>query len=148
MQFHVSQSGRACLVDWNAPLTVSDLLALLQNLKRAPALAGTQVVLILVVRDAVPVPPNYLLSSLQAILPAILDSSHELVSVVEGAGAERTPFRSAFRATRSLTRSRAPQMFETLSRAFAHAQRFAPHDVLELQRLLLRDSLPSIGQRT
>ncbi|HWZ91860.1 MAG TPA: hypothetical protein VNW92_23515, partial [Polyangiaceae bacterium] len=97
----------------------------------------------------VPVPADYLLSCLQSTLPAILNCCEELVVALEGASAERVQFRAAFQSPRPGSPRRASaRVFDTLSAAFAHAQRAAPHDVLELQRIVLRQSFPPNGEST
>lgn len=144
MSFISSTMARACLNDWDRPLAVNDVLDLLIALKSALGTAGSPVVLIIVVRERVPVPPNFLITCIQSTLPAILGCCERLVLVVEGASADRVAFRTAFHANRAAAarRCRAPTVvFETLSTAFAHAQHFAPHDVLELQRQVLHQSL-------
>jgi hypothetical protein len=145
MRFVTSVSGRACLSDWDHPLAVSDILNLLLSLKQAVAAAGDHVILLLVLREAVPTPAGFLLSCLQGTLPAILDCCEHLV--VEGASADRSSLRAAFQTTRrTATKRTPPQVFESLSAAFEHTQRYAPHDVLELQRQAMRQSLPPSGQ--
>jgi hypothetical protein len=147
MSFCSSASGRACLNEWDGPLAVNDILTFLLALKQASATAGCPVILIVVVRETVPVPANYLLTCIQGTLPAILDCCEQLVLVVEGASVERAPFRAAFQVARQLPARRAPTLvFELLNSAFVHAQRFAPHDVLELQRHVLHQSFPPNGQ--
>lgn len=149
MTFISSASARACLNEWDRPLAVNDVLNLLLALKRAAAAAGGPVILIMVVRESVPVPANFLLTCIQGTLPAILDCCEQLVIVVEGASAARVAFRAAFEPGRATATRRArPLVFETLSAAFAHAQRFAPHDVLELQRHILHQSSPPNGHWT
>jgi hypothetical protein len=145
--FLSSASGRACLNDWAQPLTVSDILSLLLDLKRAVAIAGAPVILLAVIRQSVPAPANFLINCLQATVPAILDCCEELVIVVEGADLDRAPLRNAFVTDRrTATKRTPPRLFESLSAAFAHAQHLAPHDVLELQRQLLHQSLPPNGK--
>ena len=147
VSFLTSASGRACLSTWAEPLAVSDILNLLLELKRTLAIAGAPAVFLVVIRQTVPIPANFLLNCLQATLPAILDCCEELVIVVEGTSIDRAPFRNAFLTTRrSATQRTPPQVFESLSTAFAHAQQFAPHDVLELQRQVLHQSFPPNGQ--
>lgn len=143
MSFCSSASGRACLLDWSRPLAVDDFLTLLLELKRVRALAGKPLILIVVVRKEVPAPAHHLLTCLQATLPPILDCCQELIVAVEGVGADRHPLRVAFQNARlgEVQRNRT-FVFDTLSIAFAHAQRAAPHDVLELQRHVLRQSFP------
>lgn len=149
MRFCSSASGRACLLEWDRPLAVDDFLTLLLDLKRGRALAGKPLILVLVVRKQVPVPANYLLTCLQATLPAILDCCQELVVAIEGAGVDRSSLRAAFQNNRAGAPRRSPSfVFDTLSAAFAHAQRAAPHDVLELQRVVLRQSFPPQGHWT
>jgi hypothetical protein len=146
MDLVCSVSGRACLCDWNRPLAVEDILALLLELKRVHANARCSVVLILVVREHVAPLANHVLSSLQATLPAILDCCQNLVIALEGTTSERTPLRIVFQNHRfGMARNDLP-VFNTLSEAFAHAQRAAPHDVLELQRHVLRQSSPPSGR--
>jgi hypothetical protein len=85
----------------------------------------------------VPTPTNYLLNCLQATLPAILDCCEQLLVVVEGSAGDRAPIHAAFQTTRRTpTKHVPPRTFDSLSAAFAYAQPFAPHDVLELQRHL------------
>ena len=149
MTFISSTMARACLNNWDQSLTVNDILDLLLALKRAVVTAGSPIVLIVVVREAVPVPQNFLLTCIQGTLPAILDCCERLVLVVEGSSVERLAFRSAFQVSRAAAarRARAPTVvFESLSTAFAHAQHFAPHDVLELQRQILHQFLSPNGQ--
>jgi hypothetical protein len=147
MSFCSSASGHACLNDWDRPLAVSHILNLLLDLKRALAAASGPVILILVVRESVPVPAHYFLNCLQATLPAILDCCEQLLVVVEGAASDRAPIRAAFKTTRRTpTKHMSPQTFDSLSAAFAHAQPFAPHDVLELQRQAMHQSLPPSGR--
>jgi len=99
-----------------------------------------------VVRESVPAPANYFLNCLQATLPAILDCC-DLLVVVEGSASDRQPIRAAFETTRRTpTKHIAPRTFDSLSAALAHAQPFAPHDVLELQRQVMRQSLPPSGR--
>ncbi|HET7544060.1 MAG TPA: hypothetical protein VFK05_29515 [Polyangiaceae bacterium] len=122
---------------------MSDLFALLANLKRTLAVAGNPLIVILVIRETVPVPASSLLASIRATLPAILACCEELVVAIEGNSSEHPRFGASFQiASAGPTRQRAPQMFNTLSAAFAHTQRLAPHDVLELQRHVLHLSFP------
>lgn len=145
--FLISASGRACLNNWAQPLTVSDILNLLLDLKRAVAIAGDPVILLAVIRESVPAPANFLINCLQATVPAILDCCDELVIVVEGVDIDRAPLRNAFATNRrTVTKQKPPHLFDSLSAAFTHAQHLAPHDVLELQRQLLHQSLPSNGK--
>jgi hypothetical protein len=134
MPFFSSASGRACLNDWDRPLTVDDILTLLLALKRAVAIAGSPVILIVVVRESVPVPANFLLTCIEGTLPALLDCCEQLLVVVEGTSFERALLRKAFQGSRSATRRAPALIFDSLGTAFSHAQRFAPHDVLEVQR--------------
>lgn len=64
--FITSGSGRACLSNWAQPLALTDILNLLLDLKQTVALAGGPLRLILVIGQTVPVPADFLLSSLQA----------------------------------------------------------------------------------
>ena len=149
MRFISSASGRACLNDWDRPLTVSDILNLLLALKQAVVTAGSPVILIVAVRESVPAPPTFLLDCLRGTLPAVLDCCEQLALVIEGTGTARDSLRAAFHAPRQEpTRRARPQMFETLGAAFTHTQRLAPHDVLELQRGALRPGSPPNGHST
>ena len=143
MSFISSASGRACLSDWDKPLSVSDLLTLLFDLKRTLAVAGSPMILIIVIRKAVPVPANYLLTCIRSTLPAILACCEELAVAVEGTSTAHTSIRASFQSVGAGPTRHAPtQLFATLSAAFAHTQRLAPHDVLELQRHVLHHSFP------
>jgi hypothetical protein len=142
MSFYASASGGACLNDWDRPLDVNQVLNLLLDVKRTLAVAGGRVLLIVVVRESVPSPDPDLLYCLQAALPAILDCCEQLLIVVEGSTSDHDPIRAAFKTTRRTpTKQTSPRIFDALSTAFAHAQAFAPHDVLELQRRAMRQSL-------
>jgi hypothetical protein len=146
MSFVSSASGRACLSDWGKPLSVSDLLTLLADLKRTLAVAGSPVILIVVVREAVPVPANDMLACIRATLPAIRAHCEELVVAIEGTSAEHPLFRASFQSVGAGPGRHAPtHLFGTLSGALAHTQRLAPHDVLELQRHMLHRDLPVAG---
>ena len=146
MSFVLSASGRACLNDWDKPLSVSHLLTLLADLKRALAVASSPVILIIVVRAAVPAPTNDLLTCIRATLPAILAYCEELAVVVEGTSADHALFRASFQsAGTGPARHAQTHLFDTLSAAFAHTQRLAPHDVLELQRHMLLRALAVAG---
>jgi len=143
MNFVASATGRACLNDWHLRVEVADILTLLSNLHEVAAATGRPAVLIVVVRKTVPMPANHILKSLQATLPAILDRCQELIIAVEGDGAERNSFRACLKSTpASPARRNRAQVFNSLSVAFAYAQRFAPHDVLELQRPPSRQRRP------
>jgi len=147
MTFVSSASGRACLSDWDKPVSVSDLLTLLFDLRRTLAVAGSPIILIIVIREAVPVPANYLLTCIRSTLPAILACCEELAVAVEGTRTELTLFRASFLSSGAGPARHAPtQLFDTLSAAFAHTQRLAPHDVLELQRHVLHSSFPPNAQ--
>jgi hypothetical protein len=149
MSFVASASGRACLADWDSAISVNDVLTLLFALKRAVGASGSPTILLVVVREVVPVPGQFLLNCLRGALPALLDSCEQIAFVVEGASAERATLRAAFQPLRQASSKRLqPRTFDSLSAAFAHVQRFAPHDVLELQRHLLRQSFPPDGQLT
>lgn len=146
MSFCSSAAGYACLNDWHFPLAVSHILTLLLDLKRALTVAGGPVLLILVVRESVPAPADYFLRCLQATLPAILDCCEQLLIVVEGSTSDRAPIRAAFQTTRRTARQASLHIFDSLSAAFTHAQPFAPHDVLDLQRQAMHQSLPPSGR--
>ena len=149
MWFYASTSGRACLAEWDRSLAVSDILSLLRDLKAALAVAGNRVILIVVVRQDVPAPGNYLVRCLEATLPAILDGCQELIVAIEGNRSDRASLRAAFQARRAGVTMRTPtRLFDTLNAAFGHAQGAAPHDVLELQRLVMRRSFPPTSQLT
>ena len=149
MRFFSSTSGRACLSDWDQPLSVDGVLSLLLAIKRAAATAGTPVILLVLVREAAPVPTGFLLNCLQGTLPAILDCCEQLALVVEGTGSERVAFGAALWTTaRSARRRTRTQIFESLSTAFAYTQRFAPQDVIELQRRPLRQRPKPNGHST
>ena len=143
MSFVSSASGRACLSDWDTPLSVRDLLSLLFDLKETLALARGPLIVIIAIRETVPIPANYLLSCIRATLPAILACCEELAVAVEGTSAEYSPLRASFRSAPG--RHATTRLFDSLSAAFAHTQRLAPHDVLELQRHVLHHSLPPNG---
>ena len=144
MSFCSSASGCACLNDWDQPLAVNQIVDLLLDVKRAATISGTPVILILVIRESMPAPGSYLLSCLRAALPALLDCCEQLLVVVEGSTSDRTLIRGAFQTTRrTAAKQTSVQLFESLSTAFTHAQRFAPHDILELQRQVMHRSLAS-----
>jgi len=140
MSFYASESGCACLNDWNRPPTISHIVNLLLDLKRPRNTAGTRVIAVIIVREFVPAPDDDWLNCLQASLPAILNSCEHLLVVVEGSTSDRAPIRTAFRTTRRSTKQSRPRTFDMLSTAFTYAQPFAPHDVLELQRQTMRQS--------
>lgn len=149
MSFCSSASGRACLNDWDRPLSVQDILNFLLALRRAAVTAGGSVVLIMVVRESMPVPANFLLTCIQGTLPAILDCCEQFLLVVEGADSARSRLHAAFQPPRqSATRRPQVQFYDTLSAAFGQAQRLAPHEVLELQRRMLHHSSPPTGRST
>ena len=149
MPFYSSTSGRACLVDWETSLAVADILSLLANLKATSAAAGTRVILIVAVRKDVPALGNYLVRCLEATLPALLDGCQELVVALEGSENDRASLRAALQTRHPGATMRTPtRLFDTLSAAFGHAQSAAPHDVLELQRLVMRRSYPAASQWT
>ena len=149
MTFISSISGRACLNEWDHPLAVNHILNLLLSLKQAIAAAGDHVILVLVLRETIPVPAAFLLECIQGTLPAILDGCEHLVVVIEGLGSDRALLRAAFETTRRTPAKRTPpRVFDSLSAAFAYAQQFAPHDVLELQRHVLHQSFPPSGRRS
>jgi hypothetical protein len=101
------------------------------------------------VRKDVPTPGNYLVRCLEATLPATLDGCQELVVALEGNESDRASLRAAFQTRRSGASMRTPtRLFDTLSAAFGHAQGAAPHDVLELQRLVMRRSFPAASEWT
>jgi hypothetical protein len=142
MSFCASASRCACLNDWDGPLTVNHILNLLLDLKRTLAGANSRVILIIVFRESVPTPDDYLLDCLQGALPALLNCCEQLLVVVEGTTADRDSIRIAFQTTRRTPiKQTLPEMFDALGAAFTRAQAFAPHDVLELQRQALRESL-------
>ena len=148
MSFTASTSGRACMSGWDRPPAVADLLDMLLALKRTAAKAGGPVIFILFFPEAVAAPAGFLLNCLQGILPALLDCCEHLALVVEGTGTARDSLRAVFRtADHGSTKRAQPRFFESLSAAFAYAQSFAPHDVLELQRQAIRQSYPPKGIR-
>jgi len=149
MPFYSSTSGRACLVDWETSLAVADILSLLANLKATSAAAGTRVILIVAVRKDVPELGNHLVRCLKATLPAILDGCQELVVALEGSENDRASLRAVLQTRQPGATMRTPtRLFDTLSAAFGHAQGAAPHDVLELQRLVMRRSFPAASDWT
>jgi len=142
MSFYSSESGRACLNDWDRPLTINHIVNLLLDLRRPRSGAGIRVIAVIVVRESVPAPDNDWLSCLQASLPAILDCCEHLLVVIEGSTSDREAIRTAFRTTRRTSTKRTPpRTFDALGTAISYAQPFAPHDVLELQRQTIRHSL-------
>lgn len=149
MCFNSSASGRACLVQWDTSINVSSVFALLADLNRIRMNAGAPTMLILVTRSTVPLPPSHVLNSLRGALPALLNLCRELLVAIEGSSPDRTLLRAAFIDVGGPKgEHKLPKIFDTLSEAFAHAQGAAPHDVLELQRLVLRQSFPPYGQWT
>ena len=147
MGFISSSSGKACLNDWPHPLAVKDILELLLNLKRAVAAAGDHVILMLLIREVVPIPDAFLIKCIQGSLPAILGCCEHLVVVIEGNALERAPLKAAFDTDRRTASKRTPpRVFDSLSTAFAFTQPLAPHDVLELQRYALH-SFPPAAER-
>jgi len=142
MNFYSSKSGCACLNDWDRPLTINHIVNLLLDLRRPLIGANSRVIVVLVVRESVPVPDDDWLNCLQASLPAILDCCEHLLVVIEGSMMDRAPIRTAFRTTRRTSTKRTPpRTFDVLSTAIGYAQPFAPHDILELQRQTMRQSL-------
>jgi hypothetical protein len=128
---------------------VNDILNLLLSLKQAVAAAGDHVILVLVLRETIPIPAGFLIKCIQGTLPAILDCCEHLVVVIEGLGSDRALLRAAFETTRRTpTKRTPPRVFDSLSAAFAYTQQFAPHDVLELQRHVLHQSFPPSGARS
>jgi len=141
MNFYSSKSGCACLNDWDRPLTINHIVNLLLDLRRPLIGANSRVIVVLVVRESVPVPDDDWLNCLQASLPAILDCCEHLLVVIEGSMMDRAPIRTAFRTTRRTSTKRTPpRTFDVLSTAIGYAQPFAPHDILELQRQTMRQS--------
>jgi len=142
MSFYSSESGRACLNDWDRPLTINHIVNLLLDLRRPLSGASIRVIAVIVVRESVPTPDDDWLNCLQASLPAILDCCEHLLVVIEGETSDRSSIRTALRTTRrTATKRTPPRTFDELSAAFSYAQPFAPHDVLELQRQTMRHSL-------
>ena len=146
MSFVSAASGRACLSDWDKPLSVSDLLTLLFDLKRTLAVAGgPTILLIILIRETVPA--NCLMTCVRSTLPAILACCEELAVATEGTNTEHTLFRASLQsAGAGPARHAAAQLFDRLGAAFAHPQRLAPLAVLELQRHALHLSFPPNGQ--
>jgi len=145
MTFVTSDSGYACLNDWQRPLGVNDVLTLLLDLRTASENFRKPVLLLVRISESVPLPTHFVLSSIRGTVPALLRCCTELVVVVEG-GSERAALRAAFQDLKPGTAARSrTTMFETLGAAFAYAQRVAPHDVLDLQRHVLRQSYPPSG---
>jgi hypothetical protein len=149
MWFYASTSGRACLIEWETSLAVSDIVSLLGHVKAAAATARARVILIVAVRKDVPRPGGYVVRCLEATLPAILDGCQELVVALEGNESDRASLRGAFQTRHSGATMRTPtRLFDTLGAAFGHAQSASPHDVLELQRLVMRRSFPTASEWT
>jgi hypothetical protein len=145
--FGSSASDGACLSDWDKPLSVSDLLTLLFDLKRMLAVAGNPtMVVIIVIREAVPVAAS-VTTCIRSTLPAILACCECLAVVLEDTSARHNLLGASFQsAGAGKVHHAVPQLFDTLSAAFAHTQRLAPLAVLELQRHALRLSFPTNGQ--
>jgi hypothetical protein len=113
MGFISSSSGKACVNDWQHPLAVRDILELLLDVKRAVAVAGDHVILMLVVRESLPVPEPFLIKCIQGSLPAILSCCEHLVVVIEGDGLERAPLKAAFDTDRRTASKRTHREFST-----------------------------------
>jgi hypothetical protein len=146
MSFCSSASGRACLLDWGGPLAVDGFLTLLLDLKRVRRQAADL--------DHLRSQASSPAGELPTQLPSGHTSGNSRLRPRAGCRRGRRCCRApcahvSFQNSRPGIAPRHPTLvFDSLSAAFAHAQRAAPHDVLELQRLVLRQSLPPNGHWT
>lgn len=133
MTFSCSASGRACVNEWKGPIVIADLLNLLLALWRTAA-SDEKTLAIIIFRETVPLPPNFLLNCLQGALPVILDCCEQLIVVIEGSSTDREPLRTVFQRVTQGTARPSPALFDSMDAAFTHALQFAPEDLFELSR--------------
>jgi hypothetical protein len=148
MSFEFSTAGCACLAEWHEPIAVSDIFTLLIALRRGAFEPADRPLLIIRVTSAAPATPPHVLSSLAEALPVLLDSCDELLVAIEGESRDRADLRATFESSRRSAAHASTRFFNTLSDALTHAQRSAPHDILDLQRLVLRRSVPPKSSAT
>ena len=128
---------------------MSVLFELLAELNHARVTAGRVTVLIISVHADVPPLPHSTMVALQSALRAIVDLCDHVCVALEETKHDRARLRAAFYDVDSgASERRLPLFFDSLDLAITYAQRFAPHDVLELQRRALRRSSPPNGQWT
>jgi hypothetical protein len=142
MLIESSVSGRACLIQWQNEITVTSIFALLGEIHRVRLLAGEPLIVILHIDSAIRTPGPHVLDSLKAGLASVIGVCDQLLVALEGESVDRLLLRAAFANVATASITRGPRVFASLHAALLHAQRFAPHDVLELQRRSMRDSLP------
>ena len=132
------------MINWKEAIDTEDVMRLVQEVSRTRLVVGAPVIAILSIEQNMAVASPSVRAALVSSLPRILSQCQKLIVALEPAAVRHHLLRAFFLA-HSAGGGAEPciQLCDSLSEALEFAQRFAPQEVLELQRALLKYSAQS-----
>lgn len=132
-------SDRVVMIEWSDTIDAEDVMRLVEEICRTRSVVGEPLVVILSIDQDMAVASPSVRAVLVSSLPRIWGQCQKFIVVLEPAAVRHRLLRAFFLA-HSVGGSAEPsiQLCDNLSEALVFAQRFAPQEVLELQRALLK----------
>ena len=137
-------SDRVLLINWQETIDAEDVLRLMEEISRTRMVVGVPLLLILSIDENMAVASASVRAVLVSSLPRILSQCQKFIVALEPATIRHRLLRAFFLA-HSVGEGAEPsvQLCDNLSEALEFAQRFAPQEMMELQRALLKHSTQS-----
>ena len=137
-------SDRVVLVNWNRAIDAEDVMRLMQEISRTRLVVGVPLIAILSIEQNMAVASPAVRAVLVSCLPRILSQCQKFIVALEPAAVRHRLLRAFFLAhSTGAGAAQCIQLCDNLPEALEFAQRFAPQEVLELQRALLKHSAQS-----
>ena len=132
-------SDRVVMINWNEAIDADDVMRLMQEISRTRLVVGVPLIVLLSIEQNMAVACPAVRAMLVSCLPGILSQCEKFIVALEAAAIRHRLLRAFFLA-HSVGGGTQPQVHlcDSLSEALEVAQRFAPQEVLELQRALLK----------
>ena len=132
-------SDRVVMIHWSEAIDAEDVMYLVEQVRRTRSVVGEPLVAILSIEQNMAVASPSVRAVLVSSLPRILGQCQKFIVVLEPEAVRHRLLRAFFLA-HSVGGGSEPciQLCDNLSEALEFAQRFAPQEVLELQRALLK----------
>lgn len=132
------------MINWKEAIDTEDVMRLVQEISRTRLVVGVPVIVILSIEQNMAVASPSVRAVLVSCLPRILSQCQKFIVALEPTAVRHRLLRAFFLA-HSVGGGAEPciHVCDSLSEALEFAQRFAPQEVLELQRALLKCSTQS-----
>ena len=137
-------SDRVVMINWSEAIDAGDVMRLMQEISRTRLVVGVPLIAILSIEQNMAVASPAVRAALVSCLPRILSQCQKFIVVLEPAAVLHRLLRAFFLAhSVGAGTESCIQLCDNLSEALEFAQQFAPQEVLELQRALLKHSTQS-----